>query len=172
MNKYTIINETEFLKARDKIKKAQKEGKFIIFSSRDDELNRKVLEKERIDVLLLSLSKRKDFQKQRNSGFNQVMAKLAQKKKIIIGIDIDEIIKAEKKEKIEILARIRQNIKICKKNKIRMIFFSEKYQNEYNLKSLGLVLGMPTWMTKNLILKNEEQSKDRDLEILLTIKFF
>ncbi|MEM3091452.1 MAG: RNase P subunit p30 family protein [Candidatus Pacearchaeota archaeon] len=172
MNKYTIINETEFLKARDKIKKAQKEGKFIIFSSRDDELNRKVLEKEKIDVLLLSLSKRKDFQKQRNSGFNQVMAKLAQKKKIIIGIDIDEIIKAEKKEKIEILARIRQNIKICKKNKIRMIFFSEKYQNEYNLKSLGLVLGMPTWMTKNLILKNEEQSKDRDLEILLTIKFF
>jgi hypothetical protein len=32
-----------------------------------------------------------------------------------------------------------------------MIFIGNKYQkNAYDLKALGLILGMPTWMTKEL----------------------
>ena len=150
MNRF-IIQETEFLKARNKIREARKQKKGeIIFTSKDDELNRKILEKEKIDILLLSLSGRKDFQKQRNSGFNQVLAKLAQKNNVSIGISLDEILSVEKKEKAEILARVRQNIKLCSKNKLKMVFVSGKKTDKYNLKSLGLVLGMPTWMTKGL----------------------
>jgi len=140
-----LISEDNFDRARKLIKENQ--GKKIIFSSNDDELNRKILEKENIEILLLNQEGRKDFQKQRDSGFNHVLAKLAKKKNIIIGINLDEIINSEGKQKAIILARIIQNIKICNKNKLKMKFIQKNnHRNILDLKSLGLVLGMPTWM--------------------------
>jgi len=139
-----IIQEKSFEKARKKIRESKEK---VIFFSNDDELNRKILEKERISILLISLFGRKDYQKQRNSGFNQVLAKLAMKNKVIIGIDLDEMINADKVKKPEIFARIRQNIKLCNKNKLKMVFVLRKYfRSVYDFKALGSVLGMPTWM--------------------------
>ena len=156
MKNQIIIQEKEFEKARKEIQKQKKENpkSKIIFSSNNDELNRKILEKELIDILLLNQKNRKDFQKQRDSGLNHVLAKLAKKNKIAIGINLDELIEEKNlKKKSEILARIRQNIKLCNKNKLQMKFIAQKQENErdiYDLKSLGLVLGMPTSMLKNL----------------------
>jgi ribonuclease P/MRP protein subunit RPP1 len=143
-----IIYEKDFQKARKKIRENPR--KVVIFSSDDDELNKKILEKENIDILLLNLSSRKDRMKQRDSGFNHVLARLAKKKNISLGINLDEIINSKSKEKSEILARVRQNIKLCNKNKLKMKFISSKKRDRYNLKSLGLLLGMPTWMTRDL----------------------
>jgi len=144
-----ILTETNFSKLKESIKKLKDSKEKIIFESLDDELNRKVLEKLPIQVLLISLESRKDYQKQRDSGFNQVMAKIAQKNKIQIGINLDELI--ESKNQPRILARIIQNIELCNKYKIQMQFIQGKHKrNIYDLKSLGLVLGMPTWMTKGL----------------------
>jgi len=145
-----LIQQKTFEKARKEINSTQES---VIFSSDDDELNRKVLEKEKIDVLLINLARRKDFQKQRNSGFNQVLAKIAQKKGVVIGINLDEIVEANKFEKSKILARVKQNVFLCNKAKLKMIFVAQKkdnLRNAYELKSLGLVLGMPTWMTKKI----------------------
>ena len=113
-----------------------------------DDFNRKVLEKLDINILLISLSNRKDFQKQRNSGLNQVMAKVCKKKNIIIGINLDEIIQEKNlKKKSEIFARLKQNIMICNKNKVKMKFIINKNKKtSHELKSLGSVLGMPTNM--------------------------
>ncbi|MBI2044734.1 hypothetical protein HYT23_01615 [Candidatus Pacearchaeota archaeon] len=143
-----IIQASTFEKARVAIKKADKP---VIFSSNDDELNRKVLEKEKIDILLINLKNRKDWQKQRNSGFDSVMAREASKKSVVIAINLDELVNSsgKGKEKIEILTRIRQNIELCKKYKVKMTFIPIS-KDIYNLKALGLVLGMPNWMTKNL----------------------
>lgn len=147
--KQMIIQETDFDRARKKIK--ENEGKEIIFSSNDDELNRKILEKENINILLLNQSERKDKLKQRNSGLNHVLAKIAKKKNITIGINLDEIISSKSIQKSKILARIIQNIKICNKDELKMQFIFEKNsRNLHDLKSLGLVLGMPTFMTKSL----------------------
>jgi RNase P/RNase MRP subunit p30 len=144
-----FIQEDNFDKARKQIN--ENKGKIIIFSSNDDELNRKILEKENINILLINQKERKDFQKQRNSGFNQVLAKIAKKKGIVIGINFDELIKSETKEKSEIIARIRQNVKICNKNKVKMKFISKSSKrNTIDLQALGLTFGMPTWMTKDL----------------------
>src|SRR3990172_10480728 len=109
MEKITI-SETDFQKARKKIREAKTIGKSVVFTSSDDELNRKIIEKENIDVLLPGLSFRKDRMKQRESGFNQVLAKVAKKKNIALGINLDEIISSGDKEKVEILARVRQNV--------------------------------------------------------------
>jgi len=149
MKNTILIQETDFNKIRQKIK--SNPNKTIIFSSDNDELNRKVLEKEKINILLINQAGRKDKLKQRSSGFNQVLAKLAKKKNVKIGINLDEILEAKGEKKKEILARIKQNIKLCNKNKLKMKFISQKYQRDiYDLKALGLVLGMPTWMTKEL----------------------
>lgn len=147
-----IIKENTFEKARKAIQKARQEAKTIIFSSDNDELNRKVLEKEKIDILLINQNHRKDWQKQRNSGFNQVMAKECKKNNVVIAINLDEIVNSMEKQKAEILARVRQNIKLCNKNNVPMTFISLSKENQkdiYDLKALGLVLGMPTWMFKS-----------------------
>ena len=146
---YVLISGKDFNESRKKIRESKSSGKELVFASDDDELARKVLEKEAINVLLINQEGRKDGIKQRNSGFNQVLSKLAKKKNVTVGINIEEILKAEKEEKAEMLARVRQNVRLCNKNKLKMTFFPE-LKDKYDLKSLGLVLGMPTWMTKNL----------------------
>ena len=151
MEECVIIEETNFEKVKKEIKKNK--DKIIIFSSDDDELNRKILEKEKVDVLLLNQKNRKDFQKQRNSGFNHVMAKIAKKGNVIIGINFDEIIESSGKEKNEILARIKQNVRLCNKAKLKMKFIIQKKENQrnvYDLRALGIVLGMPTEMIKEI----------------------
>jgi len=142
-----ILREENFSRLKELIKKNS--NKEVIFSSDNDELNQKVLEKLKISVLLINLEGRKDFAKQRNSGFNQVMAKLAKKNNILIGINLDELVLSY--DKVRILARLRQNVEICNRNKIQMKFIEQKiHRDNYDLKSLGLVLKMPTWMTKQL----------------------
>jgi RNase P/RNase MRP subunit p30 len=148
-----IIKETDFEKSRKKINELINKNEEIIFSSDNDELNRKILEKQNIDILLINLNNRKDKQKQRDSGFNHVLSKIAKQKNVKIGINLDEIIESYGKDKAEILSRIRQNISLCNKDKLNMKFISQNPRNKRNigdLKSLGLILGMPTWMTKEL----------------------
>ncbi len=142
-----IFSETNFSKLKEFIKKNK--NKDLVFTSGDDDLNRKVLEKLPIQTILINLENRKDFQKQRNSGFNQVLAKIAKKNKINIGINFDELISSKYKEKI--ISRLIQNIKLCNKYKVQMkVISKDKKINKNNIKSLALVLGMPTWMIKNL----------------------
>ncbi len=151
-NPQLLITEKDFNKLKNEVKKAKQEKKQIIYLSEDDELNRKVIEKLDVDILLLNLNQRKDFQKQRNSGFNQVMAKTMNKKGIVLGINLDELIEeTNSKKKADMLSRIKQNIFLCNKNKVNMKFIALKDKNKrnvYDLRSLGLILGMPTWMTK------------------------
>jgi RNase P/RNase MRP subunit p30 len=143
-----FIQENNFDKARKLIR--ENFQKKIIFSG-NDEINRKILEKEKISVLLINQKDRKDYEKERNSGFNQVLARLAKKNNVKIGINLDEVIESEKKEKARIISRIKQNVKICNKNKLYMEFISFKYNKSKLLKKgLGLILGMPTWMTKEI----------------------
>ncbi len=151
MNQTIFIEEENFDIARKKIKQFKQEK--IVFSSPDDAIARKVLEKEKINVLLVKQKNRKDKLKQRSSGLDSVMAKIAKKNGVEVGIFLDEILETSGKEKAEIIARIKQNIKLCAKNKVKMKFLfshEENQRNDHDLRSLGLVLGMPTWMTSSL----------------------
>ena len=70
----------------EKIKKSILGSKsdLVVFTSLDDDLNRRVMEKLKIDILLISHVGRKDFSKQRNSGLNHVLANIAKKNNIKI----------------------------------------------------------------------------------------
>lgn len=142
-----ILTETNFTKLKSLVK--ENKGKEIIFTSKDDELNRKVCEKLAINVILIPLDERKDYSKQRDSGFNQVLAKVLLKKKIKLGINLDELIESKYPERV--FARVRQDIMLCNKNKVQIVFIQGKNKRDsLEVKSIGSALSMPTWMVKGL----------------------
>ncbi len=147
-----IARAKTFEEARKNIKtlKEKYPKEKIGFVSGNDELNRKILEKIPIDFLVISQANKKDRQKQVDSGFNQVLAKIAKKNKTAIGICLDEIVFSKGKQQSEIIARVKQNVKLCSQNKVPMKFCGKTKRDSYELKALGSVLKMPTWMTKNL----------------------
>jgi RNase P/RNase MRP subunit p30 len=138
------------LKEIDKLK--QKEEKIIVLSQ-DDEFNRKILESKKINIFLINEElEGKNYSKQRNSGLNEVLAELAEKNKIKIGIDIERILKKDKKEQAKSLAKLAQNILLCKKAKTDLITFSEgKLKDKRAITSLLLTLGLDTKGAKKAI---------------------
>ncbi|HKL23659.1 MAG TPA: hypothetical protein VJ895_02810 [Candidatus Nanoarchaeia archaeon] len=141
-----ILTEKNFNHLKEMVKKNK--DKEIIFSSQDDELNRKAMEKLEISGILISLSGRKDYMKQRNSGFNQVMARVAKKKGIFVVFDFNELVNS--KEKSRILSRLKQNIFLCNKYDVGLKLINYENKNVYDLKSLFLVLGLKTSLVKKL----------------------
>lgn len=123
-----IISTTNLNEIRNQIQKIKKENKeeLIIVRAGDEEFNRKVLEIKEINILLSpELHNRRDKMKQRDSGLNEFLCKLAAKNNIKIAINIEEIKKLDKKQKALILARIIQNIALCKRTKTNIILWPE-----------------------------------------------
>ena len=151
--KNKIIDISDFNKAKIKIMQAKKQKFVPIIIGKTNEFNRKILEKEKNIILLINLAGKKDKIKQRESGLNHVLVNFARKNNNQIGINLDEILESQGAEKAKILARIMQNIKFCNKKKVKMKFISLKNKSldKLGLKSLGLSLGMPTWMAKGAV---------------------
>ncbi len=146
-----IINTPNLNQARKQIQELKKQNKEVIIKSQDPEFNRKILENKDVDVLLSpEFHNRKNKLKQRDSGLNEVLCKLAKKNNIKIAINLDEIIKQSKKQKAILLARIMQNISLCKRTKTQFIIM-QKNIDKKSLFSLLLNLGMDTKTAKHSI---------------------
>ncbi|NCN99353.1 hypothetical protein COU62_03040 [Candidatus Pacearchaeota archaeon CG10_big_fil_rev_8_21_14_0_10_35_219] len=143
-----MISNQNLEKTKQEIKKA---SGTIIVQAQDDRYNRKILEYGKFNILLSPESGfRKDKLKTLDSGLNHVLAKIATKNKIAIGINLQEIKKLQKKEKAERIARIKQNIKICKKAKTKIKVLN--YNNKKQAQSLLLSLGASTLQVKEAVL--------------------
>ena len=150
-----IINTNNLNEARKQIQILQKNNttEKIALLSQDDEFNRKALEIKGLNIFIINESLEiKDYMKQRNSSLNEVLAKLAKTKNVSIAIPIQEIIKKEAKEKARAIARLIQNIMLCKKARTKMIFLNENKQIDVkNLQSLLLTLGASTKQAEEAI---------------------
>ena len=131
-----IVNTNNLEKAKQLLKK---EPSPKIVQSQNDDFNRKIIEHGKFDILLSPESTAgKNKIRQTDSGLNHVLAKIASKNKIAIGINLKEISKLEKKEKAERLTKIKQNIKICRKTKTKIAIWEATRQEAHNLlQSLG-----------------------------------
>ena len=147
-----IIDTDNLNDARKKIEIKAKEGSNVIVKGRDDSFNRKILENKKVNILLSPENGyKKDKLKQRDSGLNHVLCRIAQQNSIAIGIDFQGILSKRdegKKQLAEHLARIMQNIKLCRKAKARMILMNTAGTDDYGLRALLSTLGMPTDMAK------------------------
>ena len=146
---YLLINTENINEARNLIEKAFKQETKAIVVAKDDEFNRKILENKKVSVLLFREFKaRKDKLRQRDSGLNHILCKLAKDNDIAIGIDFNEIKEKTDFELSEYLGKIIQNIRLCNKYKAKMVLFNAKNKNKYDLFSLLVSAGMPTNMAK------------------------
>jgi RNase P/RNase MRP subunit p30 len=158
-----IINTNNLNEARKQVEKFVKdkqEGKLkpqetVGVLGQDDEFNRKVLEIKNLDCLIINETLEiKDYGKQRNSQLNEVLAKIAADKHIVIAIQIEEIIKKSEKEKAKSLARLMQNIMLCKKAQTKLIFLKENKQlDNHSLQSLLITLNASTKQASEAISK-------------------
>jgi len=129
-----IIKTTNLQEIRNQIQKAKKSNseEQIVVKAGDEEFNRKVLEIKGVNILLgTELHERRDKMKQRDSGLNEFLCKLAAKNNIKIGISIQEIQSLPTIQKAKTLARIIQNIRLCKRTKTQIILYPEnKYKSQ------------------------------------------
>ena len=116
-----MINTKDINEARKEIQKLVRVGEKVIVEARDDDFNRKIFEIKSVDMVVGLEIEGKDRLKQRSSGMNEVIAKLAKKNNIEIGIDLSKIKGLNLLEKGKVLSRIRQNISLCKRTGARIV---------------------------------------------------
>jgi len=119
------------------ISKAKNICKFVITESSDKDQH--ILEKTKPNLIFsLEKQEKRDKYHYRISGFNQVLAKIAFKNKTIIGFSFSELLNTDKSKRIILLGRIIQNIKICKKYKVKtlLVSFATKPYEQRSLKTL------------------------------------
>lgn len=139
------INNLE--KTKDAIKK---EKHPIIIEGKSSEFNRSILEYGHFDVLLsIEAEEKKKSIRQVYSGFNHVLAKIAKKNGIALGINIEEISKLNGQEKADRLSKIIQNIKICRKSNVKIAILNCK--DKRNAFSFLVSLGASTKQAKEAI---------------------
>lgn len=111
-------------------------NKPIIVLAQDQKFNRKIVEFGKFNVLMSpERLESSSSLKQSNSGLNEVLARIAKKNNISIGIDLDEIKKLNNEEKLSRLIKIKQNIKICQSVGTRIFVTNKSYKDV--LLSLG-----------------------------------
>ena len=130
------IIDTKSEKLRSEI---QKTKDLVVIQGGDDKINRLAVENKKVDILLNpEKGKERDFMFSRNSGLNQVLCKFASKNKVAIGFNFSDLINSKGKKRAKILGRMIQNVKLCKKYKLKMIFSSID-KDKYNLRSVSIL---------------------------------
>ena len=124
-----MINTPNLEQAKNQIKKAAE--KPIIIIAQNDEFNRKILEYGHFDIILgIERGDRKRTLRNINSGFNEVLAHITAKNRVALGIDLEELNKLPKREQALRLERIIQNIKLCRKAKVKIALLNYKDKKE------------------------------------------
>ena len=124
----------------------------------DDSFNRRVIETLKIDYLVSPEKFAKfDNLKQRDGGLNHVVAKTAAEKGIRIVVDMGEIAGLRGREKAMRLAKVMQNVKVCRKVGCRILIASlgrkkSEVFDEKGRKSFGGSLGMSSFEVRDCVL--------------------
>jgi ribonuclease P/MRP protein subunit RPP1 len=134
-------NEKETRRIMDSLK-----GKKVTVGvyGHEDFFNRRVVETMKINYLInaeRNLNDKKDTLKQRDSGLNHVVAKEMATKKISLVIDFENFAQLSKQEKALILARIIQNIKVCRKAKCSIKILSNG-RDKKDIEAFASSIGM------------------------------
>lgn len=135
--------------ARREIDKKFRNKEKIIVLGKDIEFNRKILENKKVNMLILNHMNKKDKLKQRDSGLNEILCKIARDNNIALAIDFRELKQENKKEKAKILGRIIQNIKLIKKIKNKLVAINSP---DKSTPSLLRVLGADTKLAEKAII--------------------
>ncbi len=136
-----MISTSSIEQAKSLIKKEiQNKTKPITVQAQNDDFNRKILEYGHFGILLgVEKGNKQRSLRQIDSGFNHVLAKIASKNKIALGIDMEGLRKLAKEEKALRLEKIMQNIILCRKSKVKIKLLNARDEKDVFafLSSLG-----------------------------------
>ncbi len=113
-----------------------------IVDGTNEMINRKAVEDKKTQILLNPHQVQgKDRLQQRTSGLNQVLCSLAHENNVAIGMSLDSV------QESEAMGRVMQNIMLCRKYNVRMLFFTRarslyEMRSASDLMSFCKVVGM------------------------------
>ena len=145
----------------DRIPNKFVKDKLIVIRGKNDDFNRKVLSSRYVDLLLdPHLGNRRDFVHHRNSGLNQVLCKLAKENNIAIGFSFSSVLKS--KDRGKYIGRIMQNIRLCRKYKVKMVIgsFAENKNEIRGLKDIQAFFRVIGMTGKEVIMDYVEKRLD------------
>lgn len=136
-----LADQKNIQKVNNKLK-----NKNVFIAIKCSDINREVIEKPKAN-LVFSLEEYgwKDYMHQRASGLNHILCRLANKNKVIVGFSLSSLL--DSRSVSIILGRIMQNIKLCRKFKVKTMicsFAQNPYQmrSPHDIMSLFTILGM------------------------------
>jgi RNase P/RNase MRP subunit p30 len=147
-------NEKEVRKITDSIRD---KNKIIAIEGYDNNFNRRILEKFSINYIVSPEKNMKsDNLKQRDSGINHVLSKIAKQKNVSIVINFSELKNSDMLEQISRISRIIQNIKICRKTgtKINIATFAknkDEFVSDKDLQNFMLSINSSTQQAKESV---------------------
>lgn len=133
-------------------------------------LNRQILEDRRVDILLSPENGiKEDSLHQRNSGLNHILCNLANKNNIAVAFNFNDVLKSRNIERAKILGRMMQNVRLCRKYKVKMIlasFAKDKYEmrSQRDLVSFALTIGMTADEARKSLSNINEIIKEREFQ--------
>ncbi len=87
--------------------------------------DRALIESKKADLIFeFEQEKRKDPMHFRNSGLNQVLAKLMKQKNVAYGLSFNQLLHASREEQSKMMGRMMQNLRLCKKYKVPVVVAS------------------------------------------------
>ena len=136
-----------------KVEKCRQKSELVLVQSSEND--RFVLEKTKAYMLFgVEATTERDPTHQRASGLNHILCKIAEKTKKNLAFDFNMLLKA--KNKSLLLGRMKQNIKLCRKYKVKMCIASFAKQplemrSPNDLQSFFILLGMHASEAKKAI---------------------
>ncbi|MFC1728445.1 RNase P subunit p30 family protein [Nanoarchaeota archaeon] len=134
------------------ISKLQKTTKIKLYSSEriieSSDSDRSVIERKKAEIICdFEKGATRDSMHHRHSGLNQVLCKLMFANKISIGFSFETILNSTGMLRSQILGRMRQNVRFCRKYKVNMkiaSFAMNPYEmrDPKDLQAFGVSIGM------------------------------
>ncbi|MBT3405891.1 hypothetical protein HN419_01865 [Candidatus Woesearchaeota archaeon] len=120
-----IVGDFELKSDKIKMIKAGERKASFIIKKADGVNDRKWLQNRDVDLVYgLEGVARKDGVHHRYSGLNQIMCKVARDANTMIGFDFGAVLHAKGVRRAQLLGRIEQNIRLCKKYKVECCWVS------------------------------------------------
>ena len=121
------------------IQKAKKKVDVVLVKSTGND--RWVLEKSNAGILFgLEEVHKKDFMHHRASGLNQVLCKIAAKKGKKIAFPFSTLLNSSNMLRAQIMGKVMQNIRFCRKYKVRTVFASFA-KKPYEMRAVNDLIG-------------------------------
>lgn len=164
------IHTAAIIDKQSQLQKAKTSSDIVIVRSKDDAFDRNLLERGKIDLIFdMENSPRSDFIHQRNSGLNHIFCRLATKKAIVIGTSFSNIFNKFPFERAQVMGRIKQNLRLCKKYNTKTIFasFAKKpteLRSPDDLRSFLISLGVDNSIAKNSLLNLNHLLQEKTIQ--------